>query len=40
MVDRLTHHGHILNMNGDSYRLTSRLQEEQDKTCNQVSGEE
>lgn len=26
LVDRLTHHAHILNMNGDSYRLASRLQ--------------
>ena len=32
LVDRLTHHGHILNMNGDSYHLASRLQQEQDKT--------
>ena len=40
LVDRLTHHGHILNMNGDSYRLASRLQEEKDKTINPVSGEE
>lgn len=40
LVDRLTHHGHILNMNGDSYRLASRLQEDQDKTCNQDYGKE
>lgn len=40
LVDRLTHHGHILNMNGDSYRLASRLQEDQDKTGTQDSGKE
>ncbi|MGE5550084.1 MAG: ATP-binding protein [Bacteroidota bacterium] len=25
LVDRLTHRSHILNMNGESYRLASRL---------------
>src|SRR5690606_7767959 len=37
LVDRLTHHGHILNMNGDSYRLASRLQQDQVKNDNQDS---
>ncbi len=27
LVDRLTHHSHILNMNGDSYRLKEKLRQ-------------
>jgi DNA replication protein DnaC len=26
LIDRLTHHAHILNMNGTSFRLKQRLQ--------------
>jgi DNA replication protein DnaC len=25
LVDRLTHHAHILNMNGESYRLKDKI---------------
>ena len=37
LVDRLTHYAHILNMNGDSYRLASRLQNGQVGTENEDS---
>lgn len=39
LVDRLTHHGHILNMSGDSYRLASRLQDDQVETGYEDYGE-
>ncbi len=28
LIDRLTHHAHILNMNGESYRFKQRLSKE------------
>jgi DNA replication protein DnaC len=30
LIDRLTHHSHILNMNGESYRLKQRMRQTQD----------
>ena len=27
LIDRLTFHGHVLNMNGDSYRLKATMQD-------------
>ena len=31
LLDRLTHHVHILEMNGDSYRLNKAKEEKEDK---------
>lgn len=34
LLDRLTHHAHILEMNGDSYRLEARKRRKNDKEAN------
>jgi len=33
LVDRITHHAHILNMNGESYRLAAHLHQHDDSSC-------
>ncbi|MEW6448639.1 MAG: ATP-binding protein, partial [Bacillota bacterium] len=38
LVDRLTHHAYILNMNGESYRLKQRLKRASNKNAGILQG--